>query len=323
MTYSFHIVNSSINLYNQLKIKNIKGKEREIIIENTFSICISTFYNWLYLFNNLSKVDFKNYFIHKTHKCKITKEYIEYLLNLVKNDTFIRIKGIKNKLKDKFNISISESSIRNILQKNGITFKKIYKQINPYTEKELKKQQKILKNKINKAGIENIKSIDEFSIHFNEQPKYTWSPKGKQYSVQTTNKNIYGKKYSLCMSIDTSNIFSYILKEKSIKSDDFNNFITNINKTKKTRLLMDNARIHHSKLFKETIKKNKLKVIYGIPYYSKYNPIEYIFSLLRKEIQNDRCNSEKEIINTINKFIININKNIIINTYNHIIKILN
>ena len=38
MTYSFHIVNSSINLYNQLKIKNIKGKEREIIIENTFSI---------------------------------------------------------------------------------------------------------------------------------------------------------------------------------------------------------------------------------------------------------------------------------------------
>jgi hypothetical protein len=26
MTYNFHIVNSSINLYNQLKIKNIKGK---------------------------------------------------------------------------------------------------------------------------------------------------------------------------------------------------------------------------------------------------------------------------------------------------------
>jgi transposase len=63
-------------------------------------------------------------------------------LNLVKNDTLIRIKGIKNKLKDKFNISISESSIRNILQKNGITFKKIYKQINPYTEKELKNNKK-------------------------------------------------------------------------------------------------------------------------------------------------------------------------------------
>ena len=95
--------------------------------------------------------------------------------------------------------------------------------------------------------------------------------------------------------------------EKSIKFDDFNNFITNINKT---RLLMDNTIIHHSKLFKGTIKKNKLLLIYGIPYYFKYNPIEYIFSFLRNEIQNDRCNSENEIINTINKFIININNNI-------------
>ena len=33
MTYSFHIVNSSINLYNKLKIKNIKGGgEREILL---------------------------------------------------------------------------------------------------------------------------------------------------------------------------------------------------------------------------------------------------------------------------------------------------
>jgi hypothetical protein len=40
MTYSFHIVNSSINLYNQLKIKNIKGKERESLIEKTFNIFI-------------------------------------------------------------------------------------------------------------------------------------------------------------------------------------------------------------------------------------------------------------------------------------------
>ena len=90
MTYSFHIVNSSINLYNQLKIKNIKGKERESLIEKTFNICISTFYNWLYLFKNLSSEDFKNFFMNKTRKCKITKEYIEYLLNLVKIDTFIR-----------------------------------------------------------------------------------------------------------------------------------------------------------------------------------------------------------------------------------------
>ncbi len=36
MTYNFNIVTSLIKLYNQLKNKNIKGNEREMLIVNTF-----------------------------------------------------------------------------------------------------------------------------------------------------------------------------------------------------------------------------------------------------------------------------------------------
>ena len=323
MTYCFQIVESSIKLYQELNNLYIIGKERENILITTFKISISTFYNWFFLFNNLDYKDFKNHFINNKRKTKIKKEHIEFIINLVKTDTFIRIKGIKRKITDLFNISISKTSIRNILKKNGITFKKVYKQINPYTEKEHKNKEKSLKKSILKAEIKNVKSVDEFSIHFNEQPKYSWSQKGKQFSVHTKNKNIYGKKYSLCMSVDTSNNINYILKEKSIKADDFNCFIKNIKKNKKTTFLMDNARIHHSKIFKETIKKEKIKVIYGIPYYSKYNPIEYIFSLLRKEIENNQCNNEQDIIKTIDYFIENLSKKTISNIYGHIIKILN
>jgi len=86
---------------------------------------------------------------------------------------------------------------------------------------------------------------------------------------------------------------------------------------------MDNARIHHSKLFKQNINKNKLKIIYGISYYSKYNPIEYIFSLLRKEIENNDCNNDEDINKTVDNFIKNLNKDKIKNTYQHVLKILN
>jgi transposase len=48
--------------------------------------------------------------------------------------------------------------------------------------------------------------------------------------------------------------------------------------------MMDNARTHHTKLFKKSIKSKNLKIIYNIPYHSKYNPIEYVFSLLRRDI---------------------------------------
>ena len=36
---------------------------------------------------------------------------------------------------------------------------------------------------------------------------------------------------------------------------------------------MDNARTHHTKLFKKSIKNKNLKIIYNIPYHSKYNSI--------------------------------------------------
>ena len=35
---------------------------------------------------------FKNYFINKTYKSKITKKYIKYLLNLVNNNTLYVLK---------------------------------------------------------------------------------------------------------------------------------------------------------------------------------------------------------------------------------------
>ncbi len=127
------------------------------------------------------------------------------------------------------------------------------------------------------------------------------------------------------MSVDTSGNIYYIFKEKSIKTEDYNDFIKSINKKYKTKksFLMDNATTHHSKIFKKTIKKDKINVIYNIPYYSKYNPIEYVFSLLRKEIQNCCCNTTNEIIKVVDNFIKNINEQTLVNIYNNVYKKLN
>jgi transposase len=64
------------------------------------------------------------------------------------------------------------------------------------------------------------------------------------------------------------------------------------------------------------IKDNNLKVIYNIHYCSEYNPIEYIFSLLRKKLLNEEINNEKDIIKIIVKFKKEINKNHFKNIFN-------
>ena len=68
------------------------------------------------------------------------------------------------------------------------------------------------------------------------------------------------------------------------------------------------------------IKNNNLKVIYNIPYCSRYNPVEYIFSLLRKKILDEEIENEKDIIKIIVKFKKEINKNHVKNIFNKCMK---
>ena len=80
---------------------------------------------------------------------------------------------------------------------------------------------------------------------------------------------------------------------------------------------MDNASVHRSNIFKEYYKNNKLNVVYNAPYLSKFNPIENVFSLLRKHIQKGINNTKKDIINIINNFRKNINSDHLRNIFNH------
>jgi DDE superfamily endonuclease len=69
-------------------------------------------------------------------------------------------------------------------------------------------------------------------------------------------------------------------------------------------ILMDNATIHKTKIFKEYVEKNEISIVYNIP----YNPIEMIFSPLKRYTKNHKTNSFESINNSVINYINNINK---------------
>ena len=183
-----------------------------------------------------------------------------------------------------------------------------------------------LRKKINNAGHNNIISTDEMSIHTNENYNKGWSQKGEKCYIETNNKNKKGTRYSLCMSVTNNKIIGYSLVKGSIKKDEFKNHINEIYKDKNNinkTLLMDNASTHKSKLVTEHLNNNKIKRIYGIPHYSRFNPIEFVFSLLRKEIQEYENQNEEQIKNIIDDFIKKIKSTTLNNIFNHAFGLLN
>jgi transposase len=217
---------------------------------------------------------------------------------------------------NKFNIKISKSTIYHILHKNNLTYKNITVKNIPLDNDKLLELKLNLKNKINNIDINKFISYDEMSIYLNSKPYKGWSLKGKECIIKTKNKTIFNKRFSLGMSININSNIDFTIKEKALDGFKFNKFIKKINKNNDKVIFMDNASIHKNKIFKNDIINNKWNIIYNIPYHSHLNPIEYVFSLLRKNILNSNVETINDIIKVIVQFKKNINKNHIKNIFN-------
>ena len=315
--YSIETIKSSINLYYYLRKDNIIGKKRIKYIENTFNIHINTLYSWIKKYFNNKTFDFSSYKTNfKYNNKKITHDIEIFVVNSIDNNNNFNIKKIKNNIKTKFNIQLSKSSIYHILHKNNLTYKNITITNIPIDDDKLNNLKTELKNKINNIDINKFISYDEMSIYLNSKPYKGWSSKGKKCVIKTKNKTIYNKRYSIGMSIDINSNIDFTIKEKALDSNKFNKFISKINKKNNKIIFLDNASIHKNKIFKNDIVKNNWNIIYNIPYHSHLNPIEYVFSLLRKKINSDDVNDYDTLIKTLIEFIKNIDKKSIVNIFN-------
>jgi transposase len=319
--YSIDIIKCSINLYYKLKKNNIIGKDRIKYIEDTFSIHINTLYNWINKYYNLQNNTF-NFSSYKTNfkynNLKITSNIETFILNSIDSNNNFNIKNIKHNIQNKFNITLSKASIYHVLHKNNLTYNKnIYVKNIPYDDETIYNFKIHLKNKIdNIQNINNFVSYDEMSICLNSVPYKGWSIKGKNCIIKTKNKTIFNKRFSLGMSIDVNSNIDFTIKEKALNSQFFNKFIKKINKKNNKIIFMDNASIHKNSMFKNYINNYKWNIIYNIPYHSHLNPIEYVFSILRKNILNANVKNIDDLIKIILLFKKNINKTHVKNIFN-------
>ena len=155
----------------------------------------------------------------------------------------------------------------------------------------------------------NIISIDESSIDSHIGNDKGWSKFG---SKVTKIKNFPRVRYSLVLAICNKKVIHYEIIKNSVNGEIFLNFIKNLLKKllidNTYHIILDNAKIHHyGKLLKYINKQRNIEIIYNIPYTPETNPIEHVFSDIKKYIRNESINNSNIIakirnsINTIKK----------------------
>lgn len=284
-----------------------------IYLLTIFTISRSTLYEWISKYKtDLILEDNKN-LINKRKYVRIFCSYRtipddckKYIVDYIVKNKIFSIKKLRKELQEKFNVSISKGYVYKILKDNNVTHKQMQK--NKYNKSlEVFEQQKSeLKNKITKAR-RNIVSIDETGIELGLRPNRGWSEKNTRCPLKITNKR---SKYSLIMGINKTKVIGYRLIKGSFNGEKFKSFITEtiLPKSNKASLLMDNARIHHYKLFKTQMTDLNKNLIFNVAYSPEFNPIEYVFNVLKTGIRNNDIDTYDMLVTYIEKFIKDMNK---------------
>ena len=248
---------------------------------------------------------------------KITDIIIKYICNYVTKRGNFSVKSLRLCIKRKFNVCICKSYVYHILKSNNITLKKVQEKTIPkkisYT-----KQKNELHKKITVSGSDNIVSVNESHIVIGQKTNYAWALKGKR-SITKIRPNT--KRYSLIMAISKNKVVKYELINKAVNGETFKDFIVNdlISKSNNNHILMDNARIHHYTKFKKYLTDNDLydKIIYNVAYHPQYNPIDYVFNVIKQNLYRKNINNYESLTKNLSIIIRKLNKTGFEKYYNH------
>lgn len=160
----------------------------------------------------------------------------------------------------------------------------------------------------------SIISIDEASYVTNMMPHYGWSKKGEKTNFIVNNK--CRVRYTIICAIDKNKIIGYHIIKGSSNAKIFTEFVKSIIPNDKScTLLLDNATIHRSKVFKNFIDTTKINLLFNIPYNPESNPIEHVFNKAKQVTRKENTTNEKLLIDAITKGFDSINRKDLRNFY--------
>jgi transposase len=215
-----------------------------------------------------------------------------------------------------FGFTISRQLVHVIIKSLNFSFKRVKTRGISSKKESLVKQfihdyKQISKN-------HKIVSIDESGFDQRAHRIYGYAPKGKE-AIVNNSLSSDRKHYSLLLAISNEGDKDFIITNENINTNIFNDFINHLPFEKGTCLIMDNHRIHRTRLVHETFISKGYKVLYTPPYSPEFNPIELIFGNIKTKYYKSRFQELPfHIKSSIIEHTSSMSKNNIMNCFHHV-----
>ena len=218
---------------------------------------------------------------------KVKKEYVEFLLQELKNNKTITLQELLQKLKDKYKgVDLTTTQIFRVIKDNNITIIR-YEPVKRFGKDiDINANIKKFYEEIKKHKIEDIICIDKISIKSLQKRNHCYSSKGKRCVIKTQSQEVF-EKYTGIIAISINGVEGWDLYEKSgINTDRLIEFLEKFitEKYNNKLIILDNASSHRNQRIKDLVNTHN-NILYAVLYQHFTNSIENYFSMLKSRLQ--------------------------------------
>lgn len=213
-----------------------------------------------------------------------TNQIIHTIKTAILSNPFISLVALQKLIEDMFKFTVSKELIRTAISslnysKKNAKFFGAPKNLEEKTKAFISKRDEYVSKQF------NFFSLDETSFGRNTKSVKGYSLKGQPLKLPKSVPNITTTSFVVVASKD--GIIEKMQSKKSFNTTTFLDFLKTITFPKNSVLLLDNVAFHHSKVVKSFAEEQGLVLLYTPPYSPWFNPIEGIFSIVKRSYYKD------------------------------------
>lgn len=222
--------------------------------------------------------------------------------------TLFSLREVQQALKEVYEHTPSLPWIMKALKKNRISKRKFKKaKISTRTKEELNQMVSEFSIDINRIPDSSIISIDETSFCNRTVTDEGYFCVGREPDQSIVKRR---ESLSLLMAVQPNRVISYKLQKDAFNTTSFYSYLSDMfdildkdkgesNGTKNSyTLIMDNVAFHKSKRIKELVESRGHQILFIPPYSPQCNPIEEVFSELKRKYKSTPVDNFKQKIHT-------------------------
>jgi transposase len=279
------------NIIRRDAIKMIKRGDKKKDIATFYGVHVNTVRDWWKLYAKLGS----GFLLYKKRGAKSEnkkllnagqEQEIQQMITdimpdqLKLNFALWTTRAVKELIMREFNIDIGRRAVGNYLNSWGFTPQKpkkmAYERSSQKVQKWLEEEYPLIKMKA-KEEKSTIHWGDETGVRNSNQHGRSYAPKGK-----TPIKKHMSKRFSINMisTVTNQGLVQFMIYKENMNADVLIKFLHQLIKYQENKvfLILDNLRVHHSKLVKEWVEEHKSEIeLFYLPSYSPdRNPDEYL-----------------------------------------------